>query len=108
MGKPSQEDIQMAQEALQKVIDMFDSYSSTVQIPDVIILDEIIVCVTLKIFDESVLLLLISKKPKNVELVLTGRGATPALIDAADLVSVINDEKHYFKKGVQARIGIEM
>jgi len=42
-----------------------------------------------------------------VELVITGRGASPELIERADLVSEIKSLKHYFEKGVGARIGIE-
>ena len=43
----------------------------------------------------------------NVELVLTGRGATKRLIAAADYVSRIDDVKHPFRKGCPARKGIE-
>ena len=46
-------------------------------------------------------------KPANVELVITGRGATDAIIERADLVTEMKEIKHYFKQGVTARIGIE-
>ncbi|MGL5512985.1 MAG: cob(I)yrinic acid a,c-diamide adenosyltransferase, partial [Sporomusa sp.] len=46
------------------------------------------------------------KLPK-VELVLTGRGATPELIACADLVTEMREIKHYYTKGVDARIGID-
>jgi cob(I)alamin adenosyltransferase len=39
--------------------------------------------------------------------VLTGRGAFPELIQAADLVTEMTLVKHYFYEGVQARKGIE-
>ena len=48
-----------------------------------------------------------NSKPKNVEVVLTGRNAHQAVIDIADLVSNIQPIKHYWNKGVQAREGIE-
>lgn len=41
------------------------------------------------------------------ELVLTGRGATPSEIAAADLVTEMVARKHYFDKGEQAREGID-
>ena len=42
-----------------------------------------------------------------MELVLTGRGATERMIDAADLVTEMQEIKHYYAKGVDAREGIE-
>ena len=39
--------------------------------------------------------------------VLTGRGAPPALIEAADIVSEVLPVKHPFKAGVKAQQGIE-
>ena len=50
---------------------------------------------------------LIRGKPERVDLVLTGRYAPPELIDMADLVSEVREVKHYFRKGVRARKGIE-
>ncbi|MBZ0252392.1 MAG: cob(I)yrinic acid a,c-diamide adenosyltransferase, partial [Candidatus Methylomirabilis sp.] len=50
---------------------------------------------------------LIKNKPAHVELILTGRYASPAIVDAADLVTEMKQVKHYFSKGVDARIGIE-
>jgi cob(I)alamin adenosyltransferase len=50
---------------------------------------------------------LIDIKPENLELVITGRGALPEIIDKADLVTEMKDIKHYYDKGVDARIGIE-
>ena len=46
-------------------------------------------------------------RPADVELVLTGRGAPPAVMDRADLVSEIKPIKHYYERGVVARKGIE-
>jgi cob(I)alamin adenosyltransferase len=42
-----------------------------------------------------------------VELVITGRGADSRIIEKADLVTEMKEIKHYFQKGVKARIGIE-
>jgi cob(I)alamin adenosyltransferase len=47
------------------------------------------------------------EKPDNVELVITGRGADIRIIEKADLVTEMKEIKHYFQKGVKARIGIE-
>jgi cob(I)alamin adenosyltransferase len=42
-----------------------------------------------------------------VELVITGRYASSQLIDIADLVTEMKPVKHYYEKGVSARVGIE-
>ena len=74
---------------------------------DIVILDEIINCVSGKFIPEKAVLELVRSKPKGVELVLTGRGATRRLIACADYVSRIHKIKHPFDKGVLARRGIE-
>ncbi|MCE5275677.1 MAG: cob(I)yrinic acid a,c-diamide adenosyltransferase, partial [Deltaproteobacteria bacterium] len=43
----------------------------------------------------------------GLEFVLTGRGATQPMIDAADLVTEMKEVKHYYARGVNARKGIE-
>ena len=50
----------------------------------------------------------IVEKPEKIELVITGRGASPRVIKVADLVTEMKMVKHYFEKGIQARVGIEM
>jgi len=39
--------------------------------------------------------------------VITGRGASPRIIESADLVTEMKDIKHYYQVGVRARVGIE-
>ena len=46
-------------------------------------------------------------KPKELEIVLTGRRANPEIIELAHLVSKIEPIKHYWDIGVKARKGIE-
>ncbi len=53
------------------------------------------------------LLELMDLKPDHVELVITGRGATDKVMARADLVTEMREIKHYYKKGVKARVGIE-
>ena len=53
------------------------------------------------------LLDLIDQKPDNLELVITGRNAAPEVIEKADLVTEMKAIKHYYEKGVVARVGIE-
>lgn len=46
-------------------------------------------------------------KRADLHVVLTGRGAPQALIDAADLVTEMKELKHPFKAGIKAQPGIE-
>ncbi|UJW59662.1 cob(I)yrinic acid a,c-diamide adenosyltransferase [Bacillus sp. A116_S68] len=80
---------------------------------DLVILDEINNALAIETFPiDDVLPLqdvlhVIKTKPKHVHLVLTGRSAHPAIKEVADLVSVIEPEKHYYDEGIQAIEGIE-
>jgi cob(I)alamin adenosyltransferase len=60
-----------------------------------------------KLFSVEDLLEVIRNKPENVELILTGRQADPRIAEAADLITEMQEIKHYYKQGVQARAGIE-
>lgn len=74
---------------------------------DIVIADEIITAFLLKLVSEEEILEIMSSKNPNVELVLTGRGATKKMIERADLVTEMREVKHYFLKGLPARKGIE-
>jgi len=73
----------------------------------VVILDEANVATHLQLFSVEDLLDLIENKPSAVELVITGRYADPLVLEKADLVTEMKEVKHYYTRGVQARIGIE-
>ncbi len=75
---------------------------------DLLILDEILGALETNSVDEDILKKFILNKPKNLELVLTGRHADKFYIDNADYVSRISAEKHPFNQGVKARKGIEL
>jgi cob(I)alamin adenosyltransferase len=72
-----------------------------------VILDEIHVAVDYGLVPLQELLALMKNKPKSVELVLTGRWARPEVIRRADLVTEMKEIKHYYKKGIESRVGIE-
>jgi len=74
---------------------------------DVIILDEIVFCISKGLAELDDIKAVIEKKDPLVEIVLTGRGATPELIAMADLVTEMKKIKHPFDKGTKARRGIE-
>ncbi|MDH5482844.1 MAG: cob(I)yrinic acid a,c-diamide adenosyltransferase [Candidatus Bathyarchaeota archaeon] len=99
---PRKEDTKLAEEALQLAREVIENGEY-----DMVILDEINVALNLKLVNLESVLKLIKNKPKHVELVLTGRYASNEIIEAADLVTEMTEVKHPFKKGCQARKGIE-
>ena len=74
---------------------------------NVVILDEVTIPVAMGLLPEDDVLALMRGKPDGVELVITGRGATDRMIEAADLVSEMQEVKHYYHDGVLSRKGIE-
>jgi cob(I)alamin adenosyltransferase len=101
-GKPSAPDVETARDGLERVKSSMLSGRF-----DMIIIDEGNVAVTYGLFSKEDLLEIIAMKPENLELVITGRDALPEIIDKADLVTEMKAVKHYFNKGVDARVGIE-
>jgi cob(I)alamin adenosyltransferase len=75
---------------------------------DIIILDEINVAVDYGLISLSDLFCLLDTKPNGVELILTGRNAKPELVEKADLVTEMVEQKHYYNEGMPARKGIEI
>lgn len=102
-GKPSPEDIAAAEKGLERVKSVISSGEY-----DVVVLEEANVAIKCELFSEQTVLEIIDAKPPSVELIITGRGATPGIIEKADLVTEMKEVKHYFKQGVKARTGIEM
>lgn len=74
---------------------------------DLIILDEINIAIGFGLLNINEVISMLSKIPKKIELILTGRRAKLELKKLADLVTVMQKEKHYFDQKVQARRGIE-
>lgn len=72
-----------------------------------VILDEINVCADLGMIKISEIKEMLINRPKNMEIVLTGRRAHPELVAMAHLVTEMKPIKHYFEQGVMARQGIE-
>ncbi len=74
---------------------------------DLVVLDEVNVAVAWKLVELDEVIRLISDKPQNVELILTGRYADTKLVQMADLVTEMLKIKHPYDKGIMARRGIE-
>jgi cob(I)alamin adenosyltransferase len=74
---------------------------------DIVVLDEINIVISFGLVNVAEVLKLIEDKPKNVELILTGRKAQPELIERADLVTEMRKVKHPYDKGTKARKGLD-
>jgi len=74
---------------------------------DILILDEINNALSLRLVDLEQVLEVIRNKPAGMHLVLTGRDASPEVIELADTVSEINEIKHAYRKGIEPQPGID-
>lgn len=75
---------------------------------DLVVLDEINNCVSQDLLPVKPLLDLLDDKPEPLEMVLTGRGADPRVIEKADYVTELRKIKHPAEtEGAPAREGIE-
>jgi len=74
---------------------------------DIVILDEINVVMKLGYLDPQVVVAFLKARDPRQHVVLTGRGAPPEVIEAADLVSEVVPIKHPYRSGVKAQLGIE-
>ena len=101
-GKPTAEDIDIALEGLKRARQVMLS-----GIYDVLILEEANVAVKFGLIPVQELINMIISKPEGMEMIITGRNASPLILDIADLVTEMKPVKHYYKKGVRARFGIE-
>jgi cob(I)alamin adenosyltransferase len=101
-GKPTREDFDIVEEGLKRVRQIILSGEY-----DVIILEEANVAVKYGLIPEQELIDMITTKPESVEMVITGRNASPLILDIADLVTEMKPVKHYYNIGVRGRLGIE-
>ena len=86
-------------ELLERILKM-DTYH-------LVVLDEINTAVHLDLVDLQRLIKILTTRNEQIELILTGREKIPELVEIADYVTQVVEEKHPFKKGIKARIGIE-
>lgn len=72
-----------------------------------VVLDELNIALRYDYLDvDSVVAALKARRP-DLHVVVTGRNAKPALMEAADLVTEMGAVKHHFSAGVKAQQGIE-
>lgn len=73
-----------------------------------VVLDELTYLLSYGYLDSDTVLDALAQRPPMQHVVVTGRAAPAALVELADTVSVIADEKHAFRAGVKAQPGIDL
>lgn len=99
---PAQVDIDLAEEGFERAKEVINGGEY-----DLVVLDEMNMALDFNLLKEKPVLEMIKNRPPHVEVVLTGRNASPAIIDLADLVTVMAEVKHPYMVGVEGREGIE-
>jgi len=99
---PDPQDLNLVAAALAKTKELMEQPDL-----DILILDELCNAVFYDLIPEETALDLMKNKPQHLELVITGRNATPAMIELADLVTEMREVKHPYQQGIPARKGIE-
>ena len=74
---------------------------------DLIVLDELNIALRYGHLPITDVVEYLTRRPRQLHLVVTGRNAKSALIEVADLVTEMTEIKHHFKAGVKAQKGIE-
>lgn len=103
VNEPEEKDIIAAQNGLKELSEIINSGNY-----DLVIMDELNIALYYKLIDLDIVLDILKNKPEHVEIVITGRYAPESIIEIADLVTEMREVKHYFTKGIDARLGIEM
>jgi cob(I)alamin adenosyltransferase len=73
-----------------------------------VVLDELTYLLSYGWLETDAVLADIAARPPMQHVVVTGRAAVPALIDAADTVSEIADVKHAYRAGIKAQPGVDL
>jgi cob(I)alamin adenosyltransferase len=74
---------------------------------DIVVLDEITYPINYGWIDLADVIDVLSKRPDDLHVVLTGRDAPQGLIDYADLVTEMRELKHPFQDGIKAQPGVD-
>jgi len=99
---PDPEDVRLAREGWELARATIEGRHA-----DIVVLDEINCAVDFGLLPVGEVLEVLRRRPEGMEIVLTGRGAPPEFLDLADVVTEMREVKHYYAKGVDARVGVE-
>jgi cob(I)alamin adenosyltransferase len=95
-------DIAAAQAAWAKALELMADPTISL-----VVLDELNIALRYDYLDVENVVAALKARREGLHVVVTGRNAKPALVDAADLVTEMGATKHHFAAGVKAQKGIE-
>lgn len=75
---------------------------------DIVVLDELTYLLSYGYLEQDAVLDAIASRPPMQHVVVTGRGASPELVELADTVSEITNVKHAYRAGVKAQKGVDL
>ncbi|MFK7902563.1 MAG: cob(I)yrinic acid a,c-diamide adenosyltransferase [Nitratireductor sp.] len=74
---------------------------------DMVLCDELNIVLRYDYLDVNEVIAFLETKPEMKHVIITGRNAKDALMEAADLVTEMEMVKHPFRSGVKAQVGVE-
>ena len=74
---------------------------------DLVVLDELTYLLSYQYLEKEQVLTTLKNRPTMQHVVITGRSALAELKEIADTVSEIKEEKHAYKSGIKAQIGVD-
>lgn len=95
-------DVAAAKAAWDKAVDLMADPSISL-----VVLDELNIALRYDYLDLDAIVAALTDRREGLHVVVTGRNAKPALVEAADLVTEMGATKHHFAAGVKAQQGIE-
>lgn len=75
---------------------------------DLVILDELNNAIKKELVDLEPVLAALQVRPAHQDVIITGRNARPALMNAADAVTQVHKQRHAFEGGCRAQNGIDL
>ncbi len=100
--EPNEQDAEFAQTGLQQCAVLLQNGTH-----DLVIMDELCIALHFNLVPIDNVLAILQKKHPRTEVIITGRYAPPQLIDIADLVTDMQNVKHYYNQGVYDRDGFD-
>ena len=95
-------DVAAAERAWNKAVELMNDHAY-----GLVILDELNIALRYDYLNLETVLATLARRRAGLHVVVTGRNAKPALIEAADLVTEMSLVKHHFAAGVKAQAGVE-
>ena len=95
-------DVAAAERAWNKAVELMNDNTF-----GLVILDELNIALRYEYLDLDTVVAALAGRRDGLHVVVTGRNAKPALIEAADLVTEMGLVKHHFAAGVKAQAGVE-